>query len=115
MVLSEKFRREGFFVHEANNGEQGLDSALKNKPHIVILDIIMPSLDGLGMLKKLREDKWGNSVPVLILSNLSDPQQIEEANGWGVIDYLVKSNWGLDDVVKKTKETLAKSYQTFFR
>ncbi len=107
-VLSDKFKREDFTVFEAGDGEEGLQSALRNKPDLVVLDIIMPSMDGLTMLKKLREDRWGNSVPVLILSNLSDPQQIQEATGRGVIEYLVKSNWGLDDVVDKVKQTVKK-------
>ena len=107
-VLSDKFKREGFSVLGAHDGGEGLRLALKNQPQIIILDIVMPSMDGLFMLKKLRESKWGNTVPVLILSNLSDPEQINEANGRGVVDYLVKSNWGLDDVVAKVKDTLKK-------
>ncbi len=106
MVLADKFRREGFNVLEAHDGLEGLRAALKHKPDLVILDIIMPSMDGLTMLKKLREDKRGNTVPVLILSNLSDPEQINEATGRGRVEYLVKSNWGLDDVVQKVIDTL---------
>ena len=109
MVLSDKFRREGFAVFEAKDGGEGLKSAQKNKPHIIVLDIIMPSMDGLSMLKKLREDKWGNSTPVLILSNLSDHEQISEATSRGIVEYLVKSNWGLEDVVNKVKETIKKA------
>ncbi|SRR5258708_1272330 len=105
-VLADKFRREGFFVWQGTDGKKGLDIALKNHPDIIILDIVMPSMDGLTMLKKLREDKWGNQAPVLILSNLSDAGQINEASGRGVVDYLVKSNWGLDDVVSKVKQIL---------
>jgi DNA-binding response OmpR family regulator len=107
LILVEKFRREGFLVLPARDGIEGLACALKDKPDIVVLDIIMPSMDGLTMLKKLRESKWGNGVPVLILSNLSDPEQINEATGRGKVEYLVKSNWGLDDVVQKVKDTLA--------
>lgn len=110
MVLADKFRRHGFVVYEASDGEEGLDSAKKNRPELIILDLVMPSMDGLTMLKKLREDKWGQRAPVLVLSNLSDPAQINEANGRGVVDYLVKSNWGLDDVVDKVRETLAKPH-----
>lgn len=105
-VLSDKFRREGFFVLEACDGKQGLDGALKNHPNLIVLDLAMPGMDGLTMLKKLREDKWGNHAPVLILSNLSDTDVIEQANGRGVVEFMVKSNWGLDDVVKKVKQTL---------
>jgi DNA-binding response OmpR family regulator len=109
MVLADKFRREGFQVFEASDGEIALESAVKYRPDIIVLDIVMPSMDGLTMLKKLRENKWGNDVPVLILSNLSDPEQINEAAGSGAIDFLVKSNWGLDDVVAKVRQTLQKS------
>ncbi len=105
-VLADKFRRESFVVFTSSDGEEGLRNALKHKPDIVVLDIVMPSMDGLTMLKKLREDKWGNNVPVLILSNLSDPEQINEATGRGRVEYLVKSNWGLDDVVLKVQQTL---------
>jgi DNA-binding response OmpR family regulator len=106
-VLADKFGREGFLAFTAGDGREGLKAALKCKPDIIVLDIIMPSMDGLQMLKRLRENKWGQNVPVLILSNLSDS---EEHEGLLATDkrlgYLVKSNWGLDDVVKKVKETL---------
>jgi DNA-binding response OmpR family regulator len=105
-VLADKFRREGFAVFTAQDGAEGLEQAHKSKPDIVVLDIVMPSMNGLVMLKKLRETKWGNVIPVLILSNLSDPEQINEATGRGRVEYLVKSNWGLDDVIAKVKETL---------
>jgi DNA-binding response OmpR family regulator len=106
-ILADKFRREGFLVFTAKDGVEGLKAALKNKPHILVLDIIMPSMDGITMLKKLRENKWGQYVPVLILSNLSDPQGVEETMAQDKrVGYLIKSNWGLDDVVKKVKETL---------
>jgi DNA-binding response OmpR family regulator len=108
-VLADKFRREGFFVWTATDGEEGLATAIKNHPQLVILDLVMPSMDGMAMLKKLREDKWGQNAPVLILSNLSDTDAVEQANGRGVIDFLVKSNWGLDDVVGKVREVLKKS------
>jgi DNA-binding response OmpR family regulator len=107
-VLCDKFKREGFLVYSAMDGKEALQNACKLRPSLVVLDIIMPSMDGLTMLKKLRESRWGSQVPVLILSNLSDPQQIEEATGRGVIEYLVKSNWGLNDVVEKVKQTLKK-------
>ena len=100
-ILADKFRREGFLAITAEDGTEGLKAALKHKPDLIILDLIMPSMDGLQMLKKLRENKWGQNVEVLILSNLSDAEINDDK-----VEYLVKSNWGLDDVVKKVKETL---------
>lgn len=107
-VLSDKFRRSGFIVFQAIDGVEGLKAALRQKPDLVVMDIVMPSLDGLQMLKKLREDKWGNTARVLILSNLSDPQQLDEARLGGVLEFMVKSNWSLEDVVRKASEVLGK-------
>ncbi len=106
MVLADKFQREGFMVFRAQNGQEGLDQAIRAKPDLIILDIIMPSMDGLTMLKKIREDKHCQSIPVLMLSNLSDPDQINESTGRGRVEFLVKSNWSLGDVVQKAKQTL---------
>jgi len=106
-VLLDKFSREGFLVYTACDGREGLAKALKHKPDVLVLDIVMPSMDGITLLKKLREDKWGNTVPVLILSNLSEPEHDEEfPNSDPNVQYLIKSNWGLDDVVKKVKQAL---------
>ena len=112
-ILADYFEKEGFIVFKAEEGQEGLDSAIKNKPHIIVLDIIMPGMDGLTMLKKLRENKWGNTVPVLVLSNLSDPEQINEISGRGIVDYMIKSNWGLSDVVLKVKQTLRNIYEVY--
>ena len=71
-ALADKFRREGFAVLEAKDGEEGLAVALKEQPHIILLDIVLPKMDGMTMLKKLRqENAWGKSVPVILLTNLS--------------------------------------------
>jgi DNA-binding response OmpR family regulator len=107
-VLADKFKREGFTIYEASDGEEGLNSAIKHRPNLIVLDLVMPNMDGMTMLKRLRENKQGLSIPVLILTNLSDPEYINQANGWGVIEYMVKSNWSLDDVIVKARETLKK-------
>ena len=106
-ALASKFRKEGFDVLEAGNGEEGVALALKEKPDLVMLDIIMPKLDGIGVLKKIREDSaWGVDVPVIMLSNLSDADNISEAARYRVFDFLVKTDWRLDDVVKLVREKL---------
>ena len=106
-ALSKKFSHEGFEVIEAKDGEEALAAALEEKPDLVILDIIMPKMDGITLLKKIREDKsWGAGVPVIILSNLSDTDNVSEAARYHVFDFLVKTDWHLDDVVKLVKEKL---------
>lgn len=105
-VLIDKITSEGFSVLGAKNGEEGLELALKEHPDLILLDIIMPVMDGMSMLYELRKDPWGNSVPVILLTNLSDAERVAEALRLKVYDFLVKSDWKLEDLVKKVKEKL---------
>lgn len=105
-VLVNKFNREGFSVSSAVNGKVGLNLALKEKPDLILLDIVMPVMDGMTMIEKLRQDKWGASAPVIILTNLNDADKVTEGIQRGVYDFLVKSNWKINDVVKKVKDKL---------
>ncbi|MBT3538876.1 response regulator [Candidatus Parcubacteria bacterium] len=105
-ALKRKFSSEKFAVFEAKNGEEGLEMALKEHPDLILLDIVMPKMDGITVLGKLREDSWGKDAKVIILSNLSDATKVSEASKQGSFDYLVKSDWRIEDVVKKAKEIL---------
>ena len=104
--LDKKFSSENFEVIIAKDGEKGLSMALENHPEIILLDIVMPKLDGISMLKELRKDSWGSSVPIIMLTNLSDAEKVAEATESGVYDYLVKSDWKIADIVKKVNEVL---------
>lgn len=105
-LLSEHLAENGFSSLLARDGAAGLKKALKEKPDLILLDIIMPRMDGLTMLHKLRKDKWGAKVPVVILTNLSDGESVAAAMQAGVYDFLVKSDWHLDDVIQKIKDRL---------
>lgn len=105
-ALSDKLRHEGFIVLEAKNGEEGLDVALHNHPDLILLDIVMPVVDGITMLKNLRGDEWGRDVKVIMLTNLDGNGKVADAIVWGTQDYLVKSDWKLEDVVAKIRKRL---------
>ena len=105
-ALCGKFNREGFDVLEAKNGKEGLEIAIKNNPALILLDIVMPVMDGITMLKKLREDKKGKDIPVIILTNLADAEYNPGLADKDVSDYLVKTDWSLEDIVKKVEERL---------
>lgn len=105
-VLTDEFEREKFTVLQAHDGVEGLESALKNNPDLILLDIIMPKMDGIMMLKKLREDERGKDVPVIILTNLNDSETAGEALKNRAYDYLVKADWRIEDLIKKVKERL---------
>lgn len=107
-VLKKKFIAEKFDVLEAVNGQIGLDEALRQHPDLILLDIIMPVMDGMTMLKKLREDLWGKNASVLLLTNLSDESKVAEAMKHNVFDYLVKADWNISDVIKKAQAMLKK-------
>ncbi|MCX6778672.1 MAG: response regulator [Candidatus Magasanikbacteria bacterium] len=105
-ILQEEFSKEGFDVITAIDGVSGLDLALTKRPDLILLDLILPKMDGLSLLRELRKDSWGMDVPVIILSNLSDAEKISEASEHEVFDYLVKADWKLEDVIKKVKNKL---------
>jgi DNA-binding response OmpR family regulator len=105
-ALRDKCTREGFTVLEAQNGAEGLERARKEHPDLILLDLLMPVMDGLTMLNRLRDDPWGAKVPVIILSNLSDSSAVAQALASGTHDYLVKTDWKLEEVVAKVKERL---------
>ncbi|OGZ07870.1 MAG: hypothetical protein A3C93_04220 [Candidatus Lloydbacteria bacterium RIFCSPHIGHO2_02_FULL_54_17] len=98
---------EGFTVFQARNGQEGLDIALKEHPDLILLDLMMPVMDGLTMLGKLRQDPdWGKDASVILLTNINDPEKIAQATEAGTYDFLVKSDWNIEDVVKKIKARL---------
>jgi DNA-binding response OmpR family regulator len=108
-AMLEKFEREGFDALIASDGIRGLDQALESRPDIILLDIIMPNMDGITMLKKLREsDGWGKQVPVILLTNLSsdDDGRKKEIEELEPIYYFVKTDWKLADIVEKVKDCL---------
>ena len=106
-ALADKFKREGFDVIAAQDGEEGLKAAVENKPDLVMLDIIMPKMDGITVMKNIREKgSWGAEVPILMLTNLSDSESVSEAAKYKVYDFLVKTDWRLDDIVKLVREKL---------
>lgn len=102
-ALRDKLMREGFAVLEAKNGKEGLKIALSKHPDLILLDIIMPIMDGMTMLAKLREDKWGKDARVIVLTNLSEIAVAHES-----YDYLVKSDWKIEDLIARVREKLGK-------
>ncbi len=104
----DKFRNSGFEVLTANDGEKGLEVALKEHPNLILLDILMPKMDGMEVLEKIRKDKWGKKAGIMLLTNLFDVEKISAALDMGVYEYMIKSDWRPEDVVARVKEKLAK-------
>lgn len=102
-LIKSKLIHEGFEVLIAHDGEDGLKVTLNNKPDIILLDILMPKMNGVEMLRSLREDKWGKDVPVVLLTNDTDPKHMREALNFDAIAYLTKSDWDLNTIAELIK------------
>lgn len=104
--LKDRFVREGFTVFPAQNGVEAVKLSLEHHPDVILLDIVMPIMDGMTALKRIREDEWGKTASVMILTNLSDSEKVAEAVSQGVYDFLIKIDWKLDELVKKVRSQL---------
>jgi len=105
-ALSEFLTAEGFAVLSAMDGEKALELAKAKKPDLVLLDIILPKMDGYEVLEKLKKNAPTKSIPVILLTNLESAEDIQKAFDKGATTYLVKSDYKLEDIIKKIKETL---------
>ena len=105
-ALKNKLSKEGFSVRVARNGKNGLEAFVSYKPDLVLLDIVMPVMDGMEMLRLLRLEPSGKEAKVIVLTNLNDAAKTAQAVQRGVRDYLVKSDWKMADLIKKVKEKL---------
>jgi DNA-binding response OmpR family regulator len=106
-VITTMLSKAEFNVLNALNGKEGLEKALKEHPDLILLDLLMPIMDGMTMLTKLKQDTWGQTVPVFILTNHGDVEKATQAIQAGAYAYFIKSNWHLSDVVEKIKTKLA--------
>jgi len=105
-TMGKFLEEEGYKVIRALDGEVGLRLAKKEKPDLILLDLILPKMDGFEVLKNLKEDKETKDIPVIILTNLESPEDIEKCLSLGATTYLVKSDQNLEDVLSKIKNTL---------
>lgn len=103
-MYTDKFHEAKFDVVFADSAEVGLKIARDEKPDLVVLDIILPENNGLYFLKGLRRDKNISSIPVVVLSNLDDPQTRKEALLLGALDYLIKTDFTPSALIDKIKK-----------
>jgi len=105
-ALSEFLTEEGFEVLAVFDGEEAVSQAKAKKPDLILLDIILPKKDGYEVLDDLKADEKTKKIPIILLTNLESAENIQKAFDKGAKTYLVKSNYKLEEVVNKIKETL---------
>ena len=109
-MYTKKFEHDGYQVVAAYSGGEGLVAAPREKPDCILLDIMMPGVDGFSVIKTLKQDPLTRNIPIVILTNLGTSGIfIEEAKRLGVKDYLVKYKTGSKEVVQIVEKTISKS------
>jgi len=107
-MYSTKFELEDFDVKSAEDGEQGLVVAAEFVPDIILLDIMMPKLDGFGVLERLKKSEKLKNIPVILLTNLNQKDEVQRGLSLGADDYLIKAHFMPSEVVDKIKKILKK-------
>jgi len=105
-LIAQKLIKEGYNIVEAVDGEKGIKSVKDEKPDLVLLDLILPGIDGFEVLSKIKEDPVLSQVPVIILSNLGQKDDIERGLKIGAADYLIKAHFTPGEIIEKVKTIL---------
>jgi len=100
------FHTEGFTVATATDGETALETAIRLRPAVVLLDLILPKLSGLDFLKTFKSHTELKNIPVVVLSNLGDTATIDNAKALGAVDYYIKSDTDISVLYDKVKKYL---------
>lgn len=104
--VSDFLGEKGYKVIHALDGEIGINLAKTEKPDLILLDIILPKIDGFEVLKELKKDKKTKDIPVIVLTNLENPEDIEKSLSLGANTYLVKSDYQLEEIYEKIKQQI---------
>ncbi|MDO8505001.1 MAG: response regulator [bacterium] len=106
-IYAGKFESEGFKVSLATDGELGLKLAKKELPNIILLDVLLPKLDGFEVLEKLKANATTRVIPVVLLTNLGQKEDVERGFALGAADYLIKAHFMPAETIEKVKKVLA--------
>jgi len=105
-LISQKLIKEGFNVESAIDGEEGIKMVKELNPAVVLLDLILPGADGFEVLSRIKGDPALSSIPVIILSNLGQKEDVEKGLRLGAADYLIKAHFTPGEIIEKIKNVL---------
>ena len=105
-LLQRKLRQEGYYASVAKDGEAALKQIREERPDIVLLDIVLPRLNGFEVLSELKKDEALRQIPVIVISNSGQPAEIEKAKELGVRDWLVKTEFDPREVLEKVQRQI---------
>ena len=105
-LIARKLTNEDYEVSEAVDGEEGLKKIKDEKPDLILLDLILPGIDGFEVLAKMKEDQSLSQIPVVILSNLGQRDEVEKGLNLGAVDFLIKAHFTPGEVIERIKYIL---------
>lgn len=105
-LIAQKLTREGYDVKEAVDGEEGVTKVKEIMPDIILLDLILPGIDGFEVLEKIKEDSSTESIPVVILSNLGQRDDVERGLKLGAVDFLIKAHFTPGEIIAKIEKVI---------
>ncbi len=105
-MITRKLDKEGYEVVEAVDGEKGEEKIKAEKPDMVLLDLILPGIDGFEVLERIKKDPSTSDIPVIILSNLGQKAEIEKGLKLGALDFLIKAHFTPAEIIEKIKESI---------
>ena len=103
-----KLKVEGFEVFSASDGEKGIKAVQEKLPDVILLDIMLPLVDGFGVLDQIKKDDKTKNIPVILLTNLSQKDDVKKGMAKGAADYLIKAHFMPAEVVEKIKKVTVK-------
>ena len=107
-LISKKLTNENYQIVAAHTGEIGVKMGKEEKPDLILLDLILPGIDGFGVLTKIKDDPLTAPIAVIVLSNLGQREDIEKGLKLGAVDYLVKAHFTPNEIIEKVKQALEK-------
>ncbi|GAI58361.1 unnamed protein product [marine sediment metagenome] len=105
-LIARKLIKEDFEVSEAVDGEEGIKKIKEEKPDLILLDLILPGIDGFEVLSRMKKESTLASIPVIILSNLGQKDDVEKGLKMGAVDYLIKAHFTPGEIIDKIKAAL---------
>jgi DNA-binding response OmpR family regulator len=105
-LIAQKLVNEGYDTSSAVDGEQAIKKIKKQNPDLILLDLILPGIDGFEVLSKIKEDMEISKIPVIILSNLGQKEDIEKGLNLGAVDFLIKAHFAPGEIIEKIKKVI---------
>ncbi|MBU1292351.1 response regulator [Patescibacteria group bacterium] len=105
-LLVRKLEGTGFNILIAVDGQEALKKVKEELPQLILLDLVLPSLDGYDILKQIKQDPQTSKIPVIILSNLGQEEEVKKGLDLGANDYLIKAHFTPDEIIRKVKAVL---------